>query len=112
MNWYCYCSRKLAFQPVRTMISSSSESLINAAETVEEKRRTSQRKREQSKWYRNVLKTVRMEGKAYKTQKGKLKESEAVAEVKCHCHYKCNDFISNEIGLDIFNEYYDIKTKQ
>lgn len=110
--------------------SSSSEPLINvrrrllernndipildagAAETAEKKKLTRKRKREQSKWMRNVQRTLRMDGKAYKTQKGRLKAAKTVAEVKCRCHYKCNDFLSNETRHHIFNEFYDIKTEE
>ncbi|KAJ8969912.1 hypothetical protein NQ314_001529 [Rhamnusium bicolor] len=78
--------------PVEAFERNSDIPILDAAETAEKKKPTRKRKQEPSNWTRNVQRTLRMEGKAYQTQKGILKEAKTVAE--------------------IFNEFYDIKTEE
>ncbi|VEN55188.1 unnamed protein product, partial [Callosobruchus maculatus] len=81
-------------------------------ETVDEKKLTRKRKRDPSNWKRNVMKNLRMEGKEYRTQKGKLKKAKTMTDVECKCHYNCNNSILKEARHKIFNEYHEIKTEE
>ncbi|XP_050311108.1 uncharacterized protein LOC126746777 [Anthonomus grandis grandis] len=94
------------------MERNNATSTFDVTENAEKEKVTRKRKRDPSKWTRNVQKTLRMEGKEYRTQKGRPKKAKTVAEVKCRCHYKCNDIFSNETRHDIFNEFYNIKSEE
>lgn len=96
----------------RLLEKNNDTSTLDATETAKEKKLTRKRKRGPSTWTRNIQRTLRMEGKEYQTQKGKHKGAKTVAEVKCRCHYKCNELFSNETRHHIFNEFYNIKTEE
>ncbi|CAG9765767.1 unnamed protein product [Ceutorhynchus assimilis] len=80
---------------------SDSDVDINAAEPVQEnatKKLTRKRKRDPNSWKRNVQKNLRLEGKQYYTQKGKLKGAKSVKDIVSRCHYKCQQYFTKSLN--------------
>lgn len=73
---------------------------------------TRKRKRDPNSWKRNVKKKLRLDGKQYYTQKGKLKAAKFVSDIECHSHYKCQQFFSKKQREDIFASFLQLKSQQ
>jgi hypothetical protein len=59
------------------------------------------------KWTRNVRKSLHLQEKEYISQTGKRVPPKQVRPVDCtKCKYKCNDRISAENRVELFNTFY------
>ncbi|CAH1109935.1 unnamed protein product [Psylliodes chrysocephalus] len=73
---------------------------------------TRKRKRNIPLWKTKVQKKLRMEGKAHTTQTGKPKRKRVVKEVRCRCHYKCNQKITEDQRKTMLENYLKLETKR
>lgn len=77
------------------------------------KKLTRKRKKNPSTWKRNFQKNLRLDGKQYYTQTGKLKPAKEVKDnIACHCHYNCSRHFSKEDRSKIFKSFTKLRTQQ
>ena len=73
------------------------------------------RKRHRNKnlWKRNKIKRAREKGEYYVSYTGEVIEAKSapLREVLCRCKFKCNDGLSDNQRLLIFNAYYNLSTE-
>lgn len=76
------------------------------------KKLSRKRSRDTTTWKRNIQKKLRLDGKDYYTQHGKLKPAKHVQATKCRCHYKCPQFFPQEDRNKILASFLKLKTQE
>lgn len=84
-----------------------------AATFVSPKRKPSSRKKNPMphRWKKNIRKQLRLEGKEYISSRGKAIKARQLKPHNCSkCRYKCPSKVSEEDRMNIFNNYWSLKS--
>lgn len=80
----------------------------------EETRKSRKRKRDPSKWKKNVRKDKRNRGEAYISSRNKPVPAKMVKNLKdcTRCKKRCSDNVSDEVRSSLFHNYYELTAEQ
>ena len=92
--------------PIDTQETDHDQIVDNVGDIENAEIRGRKRPKDESQWKRYKKKFAKNRGQGYTDYKGAVVHSRVPQFVRCKCHYKCSDKISQDMRIKIFQSYW------